>query len=366
MVHSVMLLTLLEVILTWNLPLLLTCVSSFLNSSVVVTQYEDFLVPVFHTLHELTFHTLDYLPISYPMTQMTLLRAVRAKGQKREDMLFRKFTFETTLVSKRRRRVVNHHSCVKYITTARRAYDHLNSKKLRHQLHLLSTAPKRLSMNSAVDSNPSNKNCDAKQLDEPLIQNGSGLSSPRESSDDSQRLNVAQAVSRRTGNKSDCSDDTARGVAVVGKDEITNPMRLLTVKAADDDRSRRPLCGRAPVGRPRLKVPNKVAFPSVEEGIQQGRLFHTISQTPLRTEALDMDDSDIEDVEEKDWRFRLRRDEIVEYVDTLPAESLFMNLWNQFVGMEYNLDSDQQMSSACDAFIKSRLIFSTTFLLEGN
>lgn len=313
------------------------------------------LVP--HIPRDLTLRTLDCCLTFTPMTQMTLLRAARAKGLKREDMLFRKFTFETTLVSKRRQRSVNHHSCFKYNTTTRRAHDHLNSKKPRHQLHLLSTASKRLTVDSATDSNPSIKNCDAKLLDEPVIQNGFGLSSPQESSDDSQRSIVAQAVSRRAGNKSDCSDDTARGVAVVGKDEITNPMRLLTVKPANDDRSKRPPCGRAPIGRPRLKVRSKVAFPSVEEGIQQGRLFHTISQTPLRTEALGMDDSDIEDVEEKDWRFRLRRDEIVEYVDTLPAESLFMNLWNQFVGMEYNLDSDQQMSSACHAFIKSRLTF---------
>lgn len=300
---------------------------------------------------------------------MALLRVAHVKGLKREDMLFRKFTFETTLVSKRRQHVAHRDGYARYNIINRPTFDHLDPKKPRHQLHVASSASKIPSADDATSSVPSSKTCDAEHLNEPLSTSFAEEfnSLPlQETLLNSEESDVARVVSRRVGKKNDCSDDVTHGSEIMDKDKITNTMRLLTVKGAEDDRSTRPLSGRASIGRPRLRWPNKVSFSSAEEGIRQGRLFHTVSQTPLRIAALEMEDSDAEDVGEKEWRFRLRRDEIVEYVDTLPAESLFMNLWNQFVGMEYNLDSDRQMSHACYSFVKSKLafLFCTTLPLE--
>lgn len=92
------------------------------------------------------------------------------------------------------------------------------------------------------------------------------------------------------------------------------------------------------------------AFKTVEEGMGQGRLFHSVVQTKLHMDRYEMQDSDDEDDIEQEWLYRLRNDEIVEYLDTIPVEKIFMNLWNQFVGMEFRIDADRRVSSACIAF----------------
>lgn len=293
---------------------------------------------------------------------MTLIRATNEVGQKREDLLFRKFTFETTLVNRGRRQSVQHQTCAKNNIVDRLLFFHFDPKEPRHQPPLISTFLKGHA-EATTDAKLGIDSPEAKHNIESPTENNFNMPCTRELSENSHDHDIELAVSRRVGKRSDCSEYIADEPLTVDKNATTNTFRLTTVKAAGDDRSRRPLLGRSSTGRQKIKCSSKIAFSSVEQGISQGRLFHSVSQTPFRAEALEMEDSDVEDMAEKEWRFRLRRDEIVEYVDTLPAESLFMNLWNQFVGMEHNLDSDGQMSSACDAFVKSRLPLDSILLL---
>lgn len=117
-----------------------------------------------------------------------------------------------------------------------------------------------------------------------------------------------------------------------------------------------------------IKYDRKPTFKSIEEGASKGRLFHSIDQTPLNIEKFEMTDSDHEDEAEQGWRFKLRQDDIVDFVDTIPSEMLFMNLWNQFVGMECKIDSDKNVANACILFVQKyhrvmrRLKFEVSFL----
>lgn len=97
-------------------------------------------------------------------------------------------------------------------------------------------------------------------------------------------------------------------------------------------------------------------FQTVEDAIKEGRLFHSVVQNPYRTDHADLDDSDTEVADEQEWRLRLRSEEMFEFTDTLAVEQLFMNLWNQFVGMEFRLDSDRAVAGACRAFLESKCI----------
>lgn len=96
----------------------------------------------------------------------------------------------------------------------------------------------------------------------------------------------------------------------------------------------------------------KKPFVSIQHGIDQGRLFHSVDQTPLRQDKFDIQDSDCDDEPEQHWRYRLRHDEIVDFVDTIPSEMLVMNLWNQFIGMEHRVHSDACIAPACKIFVQ--------------
>lgn len=299
---------------------------------------------------------------------MTLLRANPLAGQKREDTLFRKFTFEATLVSKRRRRTVKRDGQISSVNNRQCALKNSSSQKLRHRLLTFrpasatkSTFRNDMPLNThhqlTCSRAPDNGNSNAAQLWEQGVEPRNTPFSAALSNSPGIALDSVPfgAVSQTIGKENNLSDK-CHNSSTASKTPITNMVRLTTAKSSGDDRARRPPSGRTSSGR--QKVPNcgKPSFSSVEQGITQGRLFHTVSQTPLRAEAVEMEDSDVEDDEEREWRFRLRRDEIVEYVDTLPVESLFMNLWNQFVGMEFCLDSDRSMASACDSFVKSMYV----------
>lgn len=104
------------------------------------------------------------------------------------------------------------------------------------------------------------------------------------------------------------------------------------------------LCGEE-VGRP--------AFRSLEKAVGEGKLFHSVLQVPLRLGCVeDGQDSDEEVSEEQEWRMRVAREEMMDYVDTNAVERLFMNLWNQFVNVDRKITSDREMGDACLQFVR--------------
>lgn len=106
------------------------------------------------------------------------------------------------------------------------------------------------------------------------------------------------------------------------------------------------------------------AFKSVQEAATDERLFHSVVQNPLQVNHIGLDDSDGEVADEQEWRSRIRCEEMVEFTDTIPVEQLFMNLWNQFVGMELRVDADQLVAPTCRAFLDSTsTAFFSFFLL---
>lgn len=115
-------------------------------------------------------------------------------------------------------------------------------------------------------------------------------------------------------------------------------------QAKSKAKTRRTASKRVARGRP--------AFTSLEKACEEGTVFHSVIQNRLNKHQFEGDDSDEENELEKEWRFQLNCDRVAEYLDTIPIEKLFMNLWNQFVELEHRIDSDRAVAPACIAFGK--------------
>lgn len=107
------------------------------------------------------------------------------------------------------------------------------------------------------------------------------------------------------------------------------------------------------------------AFKSVQYAVKKNLLFHSVIQTPLSLEEFcDGVDSDADASEEQEWRLGMKADEVNEYVDTISVEKLFMNLWNQFIRMEFVAYADKTIAPACVAFVRSKFYSSFFFVLH--
>ena len=101
----------------------------------------------------------------------------------------------------------------------------------------------------------------------------------------------------------------------------------------------------------------RAAFKSIQHAVRKNMLFHSFVQTPLSLEEFcDGVDSDADPSEEQEWRLGMKADEVNEYVDTISVEKLFMNLWNQFIRMEFVAYADKTIAPACVAFVKSKFV----------
>lgn len=101
------------------------------------------------------------------------------------------------------------------------------------------------------------------------------------------------------------------------------------------------------------KIVGKPAYATVEHAISEKRLFHSVVQNPLNHDGfLEGHDSDDDNETCTRWRLQIMEDEIEEYIDTVPVEKLFMNLWNQFITLEYPVKADHHIAPACMAFVK--------------
>lgn len=99
-------------------------------------------------------------------------------------------------------------------------------------------------------------------------------------------------------------------------------------------------------------------YDSVEQAVKEKRLWHSILQNPVSFEEFQEGvDSDGERDEEHEWRLQIADDEVEEFEDTLPVEKLLMNLWNQFLFMEFNAFADHRLAPACKKFAKSKFTF---------
>lgn len=103
-------------------------------------------------------------------------------------------------------------------------------------------------------------------------------------------------------------------------------------------------------------------YKSVAHAVREKRLWHSVLQNPVTLDEFHAeDDSDEEREDEHEWRLRLADDEVEEFEDTLPVEKLLMNLWNQFLLMEFNAYADHRVALACKDFTKSKLPFNVLF-----
>lgn len=100
------------------------------------------------------------------------------------------------------------------------------------------------------------------------------------------------------------------------------------------------------------------AYKNAAHAVKEKRLWHSILQHPVSLEEFQAeDDSDEDREEEYEWRLHLADDEVEEFEDTLPVEKLLMNLWNQFLVMDYHAYADHRVAPACNAFAKSKFCF---------
>lgn len=106
-----------------------------------------------------------------------------------------------------------------------------------------------------------------------------------------------------------------------------------------------------------IRPKHKLAYTSVEAAVREKKLFHSVMQHPVSLrEIANGDDSDDDTRCELEWRQKLDDDEVLDYVDTIPIEKLFMNLWNQFLKMEFFAYADRRIARACLRFATSKFL----------
>lgn len=133
-------------------------------------------------------------------------------------------------------------------------------------------------------------------------------------------------------------------------------------RSASESRSRRVVTTkRGETGKARAKargrMKRKLAYASVEAAVGERKLFHSVVQHPVTMrEIRDGDDSDEGTRGEMEWRQKLDDEEVLDYVDTIPIEKLFMNLWNQFMNMEFFAYADRRVARACHLFATSKFL----------
>lgn len=249
--------------------------------------------------------------------QVSLLRDTQDAPRKRQEPLLRTFMFEKTLVNKRKRKQSSS-KCPVTATNNNFKEEGPEIKRLRPRRSCRMVRP-----HYGFDLGDANSSSELRPMSAPPT----GRATPS------------------------VNDPFGGGSASISADLATAAEHLRRTRRLVRSNSRKGQQAKRVTGK-RGRHRKKPAFRSVEEGMHQDRLFHSVVQTRLHKEQFEMEDSDNDVEAEQGWRFRLRHDEIVEYLDTIPVEKLFMNLWNQFVGMEFRIDSDRRVANACAAFVE--------------